>query len=110
MPTVYCSLFNFLKGYLGIRFRGFKKITGLHLFFDKAFIWTIYKKSFRFGRLSLGYVVCFVSVYTISCCLQCRVLVAFAYARTEHRLKKGVSVSVFVTVTSQKPEYPQTEL
>ena len=37
--------------------------------------WTIYKKSFRFGRLSLGYVVCFVSVYTISCCLQCRVLV-----------------------------------
>ena len=36
----------------------------------------------RFGRLSLrggggggGYVVCFVSVYTISCCLQCRVLV-----------------------------------
>ena len=37
--------------------------------------WTIYKKSFRFGRLSLGYVVCFVSVYTISCCLQCHVLV-----------------------------------
>ena len=27
-----------------------------------------------------------------------------------HRLKKGVSVSVFVTVTSRKPEYPQTEL
>ena len=40
--------------------------------------WTIYKKSFRFGRLSLGYVVCFVSVYTVSCCLhQCRVLVIF---------------------------------
>ena len=30
----------------------------------------------------------------------------FAY----HRLKKGVYVSVFVTVTSRKPEYPQTEL
>ena len=27
-----------------------------------------------------------------------------------HRLKKGVSVSVFVTVTSRKLEYPQTEL
>ena len=27
-----------------------------------------------------------------------------------HRLKKGVSVSFFVTVTSGKPEYPQTEL
>ena len=27
-----------------------------------------------------------------------------------HRLKKGVSVSVFATVTSRKPEYPQTEL
>ena len=27
-----------------------------------------------------------------------------------HRLKKGVSVSVFVTVTLRKPEYPQTEL
>ena len=27
-----------------------------------------------------------------------------------HRLKKGVSVSVFVTVTSRKPEYPRTEL
>ena len=27
-----------------------------------------------------------------------------------HRLKKGVFVSVFVTVTSRKPEYPQTEL
>ena len=28
----------------------------------------------------------------------------------DHRLKKGVSVSVFVTVTSRKPEYSQTEL
>ena len=28
----------------------------------------------------------------------------------QHRLKKGVSVSVFVTVTSRKPEYPRTEL
>ena len=28
----------------------------------------------------------------------------------KHRLKKGVSVSVFVTATSLKPEYPQTEL
>ena len=27
-----------------------------------------------------------------------------------HRLKKGVSVSVFVTVASRKLEYPQTEL
>ena len=27
-----------------------------------------------------------------------------------HRLKKGVSVSVFVPVTSRKPEYPRTEL
>ena len=27
-----------------------------------------------------------------------------------HRLKKGVSVSVFVTVTSRKLEHPQTEL
>ena len=26
-----------------------------------------------------------------------------------HRLKKGVSVSVFVTVTSRKLEYPQTD-
>ena len=31
---------------------------------------------------SPGYVVCFVCVYIISCCLQCRVLVFFAYART----------------------------
>ena len=30
----------------------------------------------------LCYVVCFVSVYTISCCLQCRVLVILVYART----------------------------
>ena len=27
-----------------------------------------------------------------------------------NRLKKGVSVSVFVTVIQRKPEYPQTEL
>ena len=59
-----------------------KKSLSYICFFNKAFIWTIYKKSFRFGRLTLSYVVCFVSVYTISCCLQCRVLVTFAYART----------------------------
>ena len=29
---------------------------------------------------------------------------------TTHRLKKDLSVSVFLTVTSRKPEYPQTEL
>ena len=47
-----------------------KKSLSYICFFDKAFIWTICKKSFRFGRLSLGYVVCFVSVHTISCCLE----------------------------------------
>ena len=30
----------------------------------------------------MGYVVCFVSVYTISSCVQCCVLVTFAYALT----------------------------
>ena len=44
--------------------------------------WT--KKSFRFGRLSLGYVDCFVSVYTISCCLQCRVLVILCLCTYYH--------------------------
>ena len=53
----------------------FKKSLSSICFFNKVFIWTVYKKAFRFGRLLLGYVVCFVSVYTISCCLQCRVLV-----------------------------------
>ena len=50
---------------------GFKETTELHLIFlNKVLIWTIYKKAFR-----LYYVVCFVSVYTISCCLLCHVLV-----------------------------------
>ena len=31
LPTVYCSLFNFLEG--KVCFRGFKEITELHLFF-----------------------------------------------------------------------------
>ena len=53
----------------------FKKSLSSVCFFNKVFIWTVYKKAFRFGRLLLCYVVCFVSVYTISCCLQCRVLV-----------------------------------
>ena len=53
----------------------FKKSLSSICFFNKVFIWTVYKKAFRFGRLLLGYVICFVSVYTISCCLQCRVLV-----------------------------------
>ena len=38
------------------------------MFLNKVFIWTI-KKAIRFE----GYVVCFVPVYTVSCCLPCRV-------------------------------------
>ena len=39
------------------------------MFLNKVFIWTINKKAFRLE----GYVVCFVSVYTNSCCLPSRV-------------------------------------
>ena len=39
-----------------------------------------------------------------------RVFVPNLICWSSHRLKKGASVSVFVTVTSRKPEYPQTEL
>ena len=39
------------------------------MFLNKVFILAINKKTFRLE----GYVVCFVSVYTISCCLTCRV-------------------------------------
>ena len=34
------------------------------------------------GWLSLGYVVCFVSVYTLSCSLQCLLVILCLYART----------------------------
>ena len=41
----------------------------MHVFLNKVFILAINKKAFRLE----GYVVCFVSVYTISCWLTCRV-------------------------------------
>ena len=55
-------LINFLDVWLC--FRGFLEMTEPHMFLNKVFIWTINKKAFRFE----GHVVCFVSVYTISCC------------------------------------------
>ena len=60
-------LINFLD--VKVCFRGFLEITEPHVFLNKVFILAINKKAFRLE----GYVVCFVSVYTISCCLTCRV-------------------------------------
>ena len=44
--------------------------------------WTMHKKSFRFGRLSLGYVVCFDSVFLFPVVFSVAFWSSFAYART----------------------------
>ena len=48
-------------------------MTEPHVFLNIVFIWTINKKAFRLE----GYVVCFVLVYTSSCCLPCSVGILF---------------------------------
>ena len=60
-------LINFLD--VQVCFRGFLEITEPHVFLIKNFILAINKKAFSLE----SYVVCFVSVYTIYCCLTCRV-------------------------------------
>ena len=64
-------LINFLD--VWVCFRGFLAMTEPHVFLNIVFIWTINKKAFRLE----GYVVCFVLVYTISCCLPCSVGILF---------------------------------
>ena len=71
MPCTTAKRLLFLINFLNVEvcFRGFLEITEPHVFLNKVFILAINKKAFRLE----GYVVCFVSVYTISCCLTCRV-------------------------------------
>ena len=60
LPTVnYCSFFFFLEGKVCLALEDSKKSLGCMCFFNKVFIWTMYKKAFRLE----GYVICFVSAY-----------------------------------------------
>ena len=51
--------FFFLEGKACLALEDSKKSLGCMCFFNKVFIWTMYKKAFRLE----GYVICFVSAY-----------------------------------------------
>ena len=51
--------FFFLEGKVCLALEDSKKSLGCMCFFNKVFIWTMYKKAFRLE----GYVICFVSAY-----------------------------------------------
>ena len=55
--TVYLTFF--LEGKVCLALEDSKKSLGCMCFFNKVFIWTMYKKAFRLE----GYVICFVSAY-----------------------------------------------
>ena len=56
-------------------------------------------------KLSLGYVICFVSVYTISCCLQCHVLcILCLYACTISYCFSSIYGTFFLLLHHKKGE------